>query len=127
MMKDENTKILSEFCTNNLRPGDGLILDFETWDRSYYVLLNSKLKPADFFTIMIEELKDQYDVENLRQFAKKKTDGLLLIRSDSQFSQEHVSVENSGEIIIGDTLMLKVQKEFENGIYIVYRYHFQAE
>lgn len=109
----------SELINQNLRNEDGLLLDFTSWDNTYFIAINSTNQAKNIF--LLDGTKNShFDMDGLKTFFNKNPKGVLLLDRDSKFS-EHCEIDSS-MIYIDHSLNLKVTPIHDERKLIIYRY-----
>lgn len=76
-------KVINKHLKNN----DGLILDFTSWDNTFYLALNSKLKSKQIF-ILDGSKNGKTNIEELKKRIREYPKGVILLNHDSKFSKD---------------------------------------
>ena len=123
ILKDKEIKIVKNSIVENINEDDGLIIDFDTWENTYYLNLHSGNGLKSSFLVIIDALKNQYSVYKLSDFTDKNPNGILVLRKNSSFNKKLVYQENNNLLIIENTLYLNVDLILNSETHMVFHYN----
>ena len=110
-ISDQKFVAYSDQINKNLNEDSGLILDFTSWDNTFYLALNSTIKSKQIF--LIDGTKNgQIDLESLKYQFNQYPNGVLFLTNNSKFNKEYVL--NGNVLIIDDSYILQVTSVFNN-------------
>lgn len=104
-ISNQNYVEFSDKINNELGNESGLILDFTSWDNTFYLALNSTVPNKQIF--IIDGSKNGVtNVEELKKQIQNYPNGIILLKSNSRFSKK--CIINGDTLIIDSNIELKI-------------------
>ncbi|PWL24218.1 MAG: hypothetical protein DCO96_14540 [Fluviicola sp. XM-24bin1] len=82
-LKDPQVVEFRETLKSNLKDNDALVIDFITWESSYYLALESGVHKKRLFLVN-GAANAQLDIHNLRELATSYGKGIMLVKKESE-------------------------------------------
>ncbi|MEQ9063387.1 MAG: glycosyltransferase family 39 protein [Vicingaceae bacterium] len=124
LLKDQKIKDVSTHIKNNLKTGDGLILDFIAWDKAGYIRLHSGLQRKDLLEVILTHMNYGYEARWLKEFLDARNQGMIFLQKGSKFESEYVRIAGD-EMLIDREFTLLISDKYELDPYVVYRYRYK--
>jgi hypothetical protein len=118
-ISNQNFVAHSDLINRELKKDRGLILDFTSWDNTFYLAVNSNVSPKQIFILDGSE-NGETDLENLKERIQKYPKGVFLINHNSRFSQNH-KIEGTS-LFLDATCELKVSMIKKEKDVSIFRY-----
>jgi 4-amino-4-deoxy-L-arabinose transferase-like glycosyltransferase len=94
-LSNRNFAKYSQEINKELSQNSGLILDFVSWDNTFYLALKSQLQPGQIFIVDGSKHGEVYK-EPLAEILKKYPSGIILIKCGSRFANVY---EQNGDLL----------------------------
>ncbi|MBC7382878.1 MAG: glycosyltransferase family 39 protein [Bacteroidia bacterium] len=122
LLTDATTLSDLKAVNDNLKAGDGLIIDFIDWERSYFIAEGAKI-PFNHLFIQLGAAHSKLSFKSIEQIAKNNPNGILILKDFSNLSLSTRLSANKLSIdsIPGLFLLTPVRT---NKLIRIFRYHY---
>ena len=118
-ISNQDFVVYSKLINRELKKDSGLILDFTSWDNTFYLAVNSNVMSKQVF-ILDGSKNGGTDLENLKERMQKYPKGVFLINHNSRFSKNH-KIEGTS-LFLDATCELKVSMIKKDKDVSIFRY-----
>jgi hypothetical protein len=120
-LEDQGIARMSNEINKNLSPDDGLILDFWSWQSSYYFALYSNLDPSQIYQVNGATNAPEY-VIFVKELLEKCPKGVIVLKCNSKFRDLY---DIDGDLVVFKTIdehTIRLTPISDNGHLYVYKY-----
>ena len=120
-LKDQNYVDIKNDIVRNIDESSGLLLDFTTWESSYYLAMNSKLHPNQIFIVDGSYYGGIY-LTRVKEIVNEHPNGIIMLKCKSKFEKSYKIKGNILSFNVNGELCIKLTPVMSDGYVALFRY-----
>lgn len=119
---EEHVLEINEIIANEITQEDGLLVDFDTWENTYSIVLNSGKYGDKFYIINWNVLRNSFRPDEVLSFFRRNENGLFVTIADSKLNEKDLLITSEDEMTMIGQVRLGYKLIYTDDKYRIYRY-----